>query len=141
MSIKQKSKLYRRYLNIPSYANEISYKNYKNKLNHSLRIAKRLYYEKQLESAISNIENTWMILNEIINRKKRSTKLPSTFIFNNEDIFSPVEISNRFCDYFTNIAPNLAKKIPASTVSHRSHSFWQLRKFNIPKTSFPSGNT
>ena len=33
---------------------------------------------------------------------------------------NPTHIANRFCEYFTNIGPNLAKSIPASDKSHRS---------------------
>ena len=40
-SIRTKNKLYRQYLTNQSLHYEIRYKNYKNKLNHSLRIAKR----------------------------------------------------------------------------------------------------
>ena len=34
------------------------------------------------------------------------------------EISDPEEIANRFCNYFTNIGPNLARKIQPSTVSH-----------------------
>ena len=111
-SIKRKSKLYKRYLNVPNYVNEVSYKKYKNKLNHSLRISKRNYYDKQLDYFKTNTKNTWKILNEVINKKKRVSKLSSTFIFDNQEISCPFTIANHFCDYFTNIGPNLAKKIP-----------------------------
>ena len=43
--IKRINKLYKLYIRNPSTDREIFYKHYKNKLNHSLRIAKRLYYE------------------------------------------------------------------------------------------------
>ena len=46
------------------------YKSYKNKLNHSLRTAKRLYYEKKLNNVQSNTRATWKVLNEILNRRK-----------------------------------------------------------------------
>ena len=77
-SIKRKNKLYRQYLLNPSAQNESFYKHYKNKLNHSLRIAKRLYYEKKLDATKSNIRGTWRILNEIVKNKKK-TKLNSVF--------------------------------------------------------------
>ena len=48
-STKQKNKLYKRYLSNPSPQKELIYKTYKNKLNHSLRIAKRLYYDKNVK--------------------------------------------------------------------------------------------
>ena len=41
-----------------------------NKLNHTLRLAKRLYYEKKLQDVKSNTHATWKILNEVLNRKK-----------------------------------------------------------------------
>ena len=61
--------MYMRYLKRPSYANETFYKRYRNKLTHSLRIAKRIYYDRQLDHLKSNIKITWQILNEVINRK------------------------------------------------------------------------
>ena len=95
------------------------YKSYKNKLNHSLRIAKRLYYEKKLNNAKSNTRDTWKLLNEILNRKKRKGKICSTFKADDREITDPVEISNKFCSYFSNIGPNLARNIQSSS-SHRS---------------------
>ena len=50
-SRRTKNKLYSRYLANQSSHYEISYKNYKNKLNHSLRIAKRIYYEKKIDAS------------------------------------------------------------------------------------------
>ena len=46
-SVKKKNMLYKCFLNNPDSSNENAYKSYKNKLTHSLRVAKRLYYEKQ----------------------------------------------------------------------------------------------
>ena len=42
-SVKKKNMLYKRFLNNPSSFNENAYKSFKNKLTHSLRVAKRLY--------------------------------------------------------------------------------------------------
>ena len=56
---------------IENEQNDSFYKHYKNKLNHSLRIAKRLYYEKKLDATKSNIRGTWRIRNEIVKNKKR----------------------------------------------------------------------
>ena len=47
-SIKRKNVLYKRYLINSTLEHELSYKRYKNKLNHSLRIAKSLYYAKKI---------------------------------------------------------------------------------------------
>ena len=59
----------------------------------------------------------------LLTRRKLSVScLPSYVIFksNEEEIFNPTHKANRFCEYFTNIGPNLAKSIPASDKSHRS---------------------
>ena len=119
--IKTKHKLYKKYLKKSSHANIKLYSDFKNKLNHSIRIAKCLYFETKLKSATSDIERTWQILNEVINRKKYNSKLSSVFYSNNRDISDPIEIANRFCDYFTNIVPNLVKQIPVSVTTTGSY--------------------
>ena len=83
-------------------------------------MAKRLYYKKKLNEYISNATSAWKLLTDLINKKKIKCKLPSIFTSNEEEIFNPTHIANRFCEYFTNIGPNLAKSIPASDKSHRS---------------------
>ena len=62
-SIKKKNVLYKRFLNNPTAQTEFLYKCYKNKLNHSLRVAKRLYYGNKIEETKSNIKRTWRLLN------------------------------------------------------------------------------
>ena len=91
------------------------YKTYKNKLNHSLQIAKRLYYDKRLSESKSNIRATWRLLNEVLNSKKLRPKPNSVFKVDDQDISDPMEIANRFCHYFSNIGPNLAKRIQSTT--------------------------
>ena len=88
-------------------------------MTHSLCVAKRFYYNKKLDEYKSNAKSTWKLLNKLINKKKMKCNLPSIFK-SNEDIFNPTHIANRFCEYFANVGPNLAKSIPASDKSHRS---------------------
>ena len=54
--LKKKNVLYKRFLNNPTAQTEFLYKCYKNKLNHSLRVAKRLYYANKMEEAKSNLK-------------------------------------------------------------------------------------
>ena len=89
-------------------------------MTHSLRVAKRLYYNKTLYEYKSKAKSTWKLLNDLINKKRSNCKLPSFFKSNEEEIFNPTHIANRFCEYFTNIGPDLAKSISASDKSHRS---------------------
>jgi hypothetical protein len=78
-----------------------------------------VYYEGKLENAKSNTKNTWKILNEVLNKKRRPRKLPSNFAVDNQNISDPLEIANCFCDYFT-IGPNLAKTFPITSNSYKS---------------------
>ena len=116
-SIRKKNNLYKRFLNNPNSQIEIKYKQYRNKLNHSLRIAKRLYFENKIEQHKNDIKSTWKVLNEILNRKNCQRKLPSIFSKDSIEISDPKEVANQFCKYFTNIGPSLASKIPKSTNS------------------------
>ena len=125
--------LYQSLLNNPNSSNESAYKSYKNKLTHSLRVAKRFYYEKQIEKLKSNVKATWKVLNEILNRNKGKRGLPSIFWADSREISNPKEIANFFCKYFTNIGPNLASKIPVSEKSHYSFLPPKTSQFNISR--------
>ena len=118
-SIGTKNKSYKQHLTNQSPHYETRYKNYKNKLNHSLRIAKRTYYEKKIDASKSSAKATWRVLNEMIKKNKKASKINSTFKVDNQEITDPVDIANRFCSYFSSIGPNLAKEIHSS-VFHRS---------------------
>ena len=119
-SIRRENMLYQSFLNNPNSSNENAFRSYKNKLAHFLRVAKRLYYEKQLEKLKPNVKATWKVPNEILNRIKGKSGLPSIFRADSREISNPKEIANLFCKYFTNIGPNLASKIPVSEKSHNS---------------------
>ena len=120
-SVRKKNILYKRFLNNPTSRSEFLYKCYKNKLNHTIRVAKRLYFGKKIEEAKSNIKNTWRLLNEILNRKSKKQLLPSIFNIGEQELSDPTQIAEQFCKYFTNIGPSLASNIPVSQKS--PHSF------------------
>ena len=98
---------------------DLRYKSYKNKLIHTLRSAKRLYFEKKLKDVKSNSHATWKILNEILNRKKVKTHVNTVFRSEDLEISDPLEVANRFCNYFSSIGPNLAKAIQLPPCSHK----------------------
>ena len=45
--------------------------------------------------------------------------MPTSFKVDDREISDPVQIANHFCEYFSNIVPNLVKSIPPSSLSHR----------------------
>ena len=84
-----------------------------------MKIAKHLYYDKKLNESKSNTRATWCPLNEVLNSKKLRSKPNSVFKVGDQEISDPLEIANRFCHYFSNIGPNLAKRIQSAT-SHKN---------------------
>ena len=87
-------------------------------------MAKRIYYDKKFEESKSNVKATWRLLNEVINKIKAKSKLNSTFKIDGQEICDPMEIANKFCQYFTSIGPNLGKRITSTVVS--SHTDYLL---------------
>lgn len=79
--------------------------------------AERLYYETRVEQLTSNGKGTWSLLNEILNRKRHSRHLPSSFQADSQEVSDPSHIEDLFCNYFTNIGPNRAEKISNSEKS------------------------
>ena len=119
-SIRKKNILYKQFQCKPSPHREKRYKEYRNKLTCYLHNAKRMYYEKKLEECKSNMKSTWRLLNEVLNNKKSKSYLQTTFNNDNREISDPIAIADHFCEYFTNIEPNLASSIPPSSHSYRS---------------------
>ena len=111
-SIDNKNRLYKKsVIRSPSLSNERKYKTYKNKLNHLIRITKRKYYDTKFESAKNDLRTTWKLLNEVINKRKSKSPLPSSFASEGKTITDLVEIADKFCKFFTNIGSYLARAI------------------------------
>ena len=69
-------------------------------------------YDSKLEDAKNDLRRTWKPLNEVINKRRNNPSLPSSFKSDGNTITDPMDITDRFCKYFTNIGPSLASAIP-----------------------------
>ena len=118
---KFKNKLYKRFINNPNDTNENNYKTCRNKFNNMKRIAKKSYYKSKFQESQGNIRQTWKLINEITNKNKPSSELPDNFMKDDNIITDPNEIANNFNDYFVNVGPKLADKIPPSNVNFSSY--------------------
>lgn len=121
ISIRKKNKLYKKFLTSQNSLHESRYKKYKNKLTHLIKIAKKQYYEEKFEEVKNNHKATWRLINEVINKRKARPSFPSSFKSGNNILSDPSDIANSFCKYFTNVGPDLARKIPNTNISF--HSF------------------
>ena len=120
-SVNKKNRLYKKFVTSSSTSSAMKYKAYKNKLTHLIRIAKRKYYDSKFENARNDLKTTWKLLNEVINKRKSKSSLPTSFKSEGRTLTDPIEIADRFCKYFTNIGPNVAKSIPKVNPSFRSY--------------------
>jgi len=85
---------------------------YKKKFNKLTSAVKKYYYNREFNEHKSNLRYLWKLINEVINRNKLTSKLPDHFK-------DSTEISNKFNEYFINVGPNLASKIPVSDMNFR----------------------
>jgi hypothetical protein len=67
---------------------------------------------------------TWQTINKVLNRNKTREKLPDNFLQknSNRNITDPIDIANKFNEYFVKIGPQLAKKITKNNnISHERY--------------------
>ena len=114
--IKEKNKLYYKNLKFRTAYNELKYTTYRNKLKSILIKAEKDYYSKLLDANKGNMRKTWGIIKDIIN-KNRNKKIQTQFKVNDELITTDKTlISEKFNDFFINVGPTLASKIPEQSV-------------------------
>ena len=89
------------------------YKAYRNKLHHLLKAAERQHYQDLLMVHKSNLKKSWQVIKMIINKRKCSPTR-SKFKYNGSVIEDGKIIANKFNDFFINVGPSLAKKIPST---------------------------
>ena len=115
--IKLKNKCFIHYKKHPSQTNLIAYKDYKRELNRKLRSAKRQYYINILGHNQHNLKKVWQIINSLIGKDKYS-HYPDHININGLEIQDESYIANSFNNFFVNVGPQLAAKIPLSTNTH-----------------------
>ena len=116
-SRKTKNKLYKKFIKNPNEKNESIYKTYRNKFNKIKNAAKKYYYSKEFNEHKGNLRYSWKLIKEVINKNKVKMELPDNFKQNETLISDPVEISNKFNEYFINVGPKLADRIQNNNVN------------------------
>ena len=119
--IKLKNKMYVRNKRFPTRNMNIAYKQYKNKLNSILENAERDHYDKLFDTHKNNIKKSWEIISEIINNKSSSKGKKATFHASNGGPLSDGEVADQFNNFFVNVGPTLANKIPNTSVDPLSY--------------------
>ena len=117
-SIKTKNKLFRKCYKQNKRHLIKQYKLYLNKLTSIKRIAKQQYYYSQITTNRRDSAKVWKNINEIIGMKKKNCEKPITKLLNknNKCIENRQEMTEEFNDFFLNIGPTLANKIPSANI-------------------------
>ena len=89
----------------------LSYKHVKNKVNALNRKLKKEYYTKQINENLGNTKQAWKIVNEIVNKTSKTTKIESIRI-ENKDISDSSKIPNLMNSYFCSIEETLKANVP-----------------------------
>ncbi len=94
------------------------YKTYRNLYNKTVRNAKRLYFDKQIQANQTNIKQTWKILRCAINKKdKKSNTSISSLICNNKLYSDPCIIADKLNEYFCSEPQKIVNDISPTGVS------------------------
>ena len=118
------------------------YKFYRNKILTLTRQSKKDYYYRYFEYNFANTKNTWEGINELINRKKQSTRaIPSLKCpISNRMIYDESKFPNIFNKYFSSVGHNLASKMPNSQIPFTNY-LPKINKLFIDKRHFDDFTT
>ena len=116
-AIKTKNKLYFKKLRKRTIAAENVYKRHRNLLNRMIKKAKSDYYKEKLEASGNNSKKIWIVINEILAKRKKQMSIKRVKKKNGNKTSSSSETANTFNKYFVDVGIELAEKIP--TTSHQ----------------------
>jgi len=119
-SIHIKNKLYHKYLKTNLTYYHIKFKQYRNKINHLIKLSKRLYYNNFFLESSSDTKRIWKGIRQIIPSKHNTNKTTiSKIIENDVNITDPKKIANAFNNYFANIGINLGNTVHSVETCHQ----------------------
>ena len=111
----EKDKLYKKALGLGKDSQRYQlYINYRNRYNSLKRTAKFKYYSDKITEYKTNSKRLWQILNKLIGKTKHGKLSTDSFKIDGIMQNNPQVISDKFCDFYTNISRDLSNKIPNS---------------------------
>ena len=109
--IKKKNKLYIKYKRHPSIENKINYTKCKHNLQSTLYVAEKEHYHNEIKKHQGNLSKSWCLIKSIISSKSQTLE-NINFIHNGKIYDKKKEIAENFNNYFINVGPSLAAKLP-----------------------------
>ena len=118
--IKNKHKLFKKYLNNKTPENMMAYKNKRNNVKKEIEKAKKQYYYSFFKNCKNDPQKIWRGINKLTNKSQRArSSLPDYIKIDGEGNMStnPKFIINKLNKHFVCKGPKLAAKLPKSTKS------------------------
>lgn len=119
-SRKRKHNLAKLRIKHPTVSNILNYKKFNNVYKSLIRKAKYNYYSQKFEDSVHNMKKTWGLINELIASKKDKSTIPNEFYCNGKTYVGSQQIAAGFNEFFVNVGPNLAKKVPESKIDFKT---------------------
>ena len=119
-SIKIKNKLYCQCLKHPNQ-NELKEKCklYRKQLKSLLQMSEKKHYEDLFNQYRNNARQSWMLIKTIINKNNNSRTCSEYFNINGELTNEPVQIANKFNEYFINVGPSISNSMTGTGNEHK----------------------
>ena len=117
-SIKTKNKLYKKYLKRPITYGD-SYRLYRNRLTKIIKHSKNNYYLQKFNESSGDSKKTWKNINNILGRSQSSQN--QFFKIDGTYTNDPKVISNKFNEYFADIATSVVNNLQPSEISFEEY--------------------
>ena len=98
--------------NRPNLHNSILYKLNRNKLNTISISAEKVYRKELFQKHKDNLQKTWQILKQIINKQQMNRRNDTFFKIKDKLSTTAIESCEHFNDFFINVGPTPSKNIP-----------------------------
>ena len=82
---------------------------------------KKNHYQDLFEKTKTDLSKTWEAIRSIVNVRRKSKRTPCSLKHKGALLFNPVKIAETFNFFFTNIGPNIAKRILKGKISSMTY--------------------
>ena len=121
-SSKRKQKLYEKFLKHRTQESKQIYKDYKNLFEIIKRKSKKQFYSEKLIKFQGNARKALSIIKELNGKNKiYKSSFPQQIVIDTTEIVGETKIANEFNNFFTNIGPKLAQKVPQPSRPFQSY--------------------
>ena len=102
--------------------NEKEYKDYKQLFEKIKKDSKRKCFQEKLSFYKNDIKNTWKTLKDVIGKTKiKKNRLPKNIAPKNKEITDQKAIAKKFNEFYVDVGPNLASKLPQNNNDYKSY--------------------